>query len=63
MSCRDTFETVAQACRVPLVRASGNPLANPSTSRGTTRGLAYTLVDDPMIYSRGDGAQWPDSNR
>jgi hypothetical protein len=30
---------VAQACKVPLVRARGNPLANPRTSKGATRGL------------------------
>jgi len=37
MFCSDTCSTVAQACSVPDVRARGSPLANPSTSSGSTR--------------------------
>jgi hypothetical protein len=34
---------VAQACKVPPVKANGKPLAKPSANKGATRGLMYSF--------------------
>lgn len=62
MSCSDTFDTVAHACKVPPVNAKGKPLAKPRASKEMTRGLAYTL-DEIAIFLPVFQTLLGDSNR
>ena len=62
ISCNDTFCCVAQACKVPPVSASGNPLAKPTSNKGATRRLKYTRLSEGRLLPVESIASSPGSD-